>query len=372
MTDKLLLMLPAVCDRNVSSASWWRVTTEGIAEEGVDEGWVALVQGGSKGTGLPLVALAPAAAVRLAFPDAEGATERQQAGVARAKVLAESLAEPDTLHAVSGHVDGQLAVALVGNGQMIEWLDWLSAHGADPEAIIAAGLAVPRHDEWTAASVGADAMLARADIVLPDEPALREAIVGEAPVTTLTAQEVAALLVLLAQQQPLNLRTSRFARRRLFVLDRARLKELAVLTFAIPLIGLAMALVMIARLERSSDRLEAETARLASGMLGQQVAAAAAIAALDTRISSVPGASGSPFVSLTAVYQTLQQVPGVTTTTVSWRADGTLVLGLAATRTEDINRLLLALQRTGYRVTATSRAGSTGQTLADVTVRGAP
>jgi hypothetical protein len=38
---------------------------------------------------------------------------------------------------------------------------------------------------------------------------------------------------------------------------------------------------------------------------------------------------------------------------------------------EDINRLLLSLQRLGYRVTATTRPGASGQMIADLTLRSA-
>lgn len=369
MTDRLVLLLPAAADRNVAAAPWWRLSDDRIIEEGSDDRWVELAARSGSGGGLPLIALAPLAPVRLAFPQVEGNTQRQQAGVARARALADSFAEPETLHAVTGETDGRLAVAVVANGQMIDWLDWLTAFGVDPQAIVPAGLIVPLTDEWIAAAIGPEDMLGRAGMVLPDEPALRDALVGEAPVRTLDRDEVAARLVQLARTAPLNLRSGRFARRRLFVLDRARFRELASLALAIPLIGLVMALVMIARLDRSSDRLEAETARLASAALGREVTAAVAISALDSGIGSVPGASGSPFVPLTAAYQQMQQVRGLTATKVQWQANGTLTLGLSATRAEDVNRLLAGLQRSGYRVTATSRASPTGQTLTDITVR---
>jgi general secretion pathway protein L len=170
---------------------------------------------------------------------------------------------------------------------------------------------------------------------------------------------------------PLNLRTGRFARRRLLLLDWRRLRELAALALLIPLLGLAMGLVLLIRLDRDSARLEAETARLASAAVGQQVPAAAAAAALDTRIGATPGATGSPFPPLAALYQQLQQISGVTAVSVTYRPDGTLAASLAATRVEDINRLLLSLQRLGYRVTATTRPGASGQMIADLTLRSA-
>lgn len=369
MIDRILLLLPAAPDRNEAVASWWSMTGDDIVEQGTDARWIELVARVTPGGSLSLVALAPVAAVRLSFPQAEGTTERQRAGVARARALAESFAETETLHAVAGEDEGRLAVAVVANSQMIEWLDWLAAFGVEPDAIVPTGLILPLTEEWTAASLGPDAMLGRAGMVLPDEPAFREAIVADATVRSLSGDDVAIRLARMARTLPLNLRSGRFARRRLFVLDRGRLRELLALACLIPLVGFVMAMVMIARLEQASNRLEAETARLSSAAVGREVSAADAGSALDMRIGSLPGASGSPFGPLTAVYQQMQQVPGVAATNVQWRADGTLVLELAATRLEDVNRLLIGLQRAGYRVTATNRASPNGATLANITVR---
>jgi general secretion pathway protein L len=282
------------------------------------------------------------------------------------------MADAATLHAVAGTVDDRLAVAVVANGTMIEWLDWLSAHGADPVAILPAGLVAPWSEIWTAATLGPERIIARTGLVAPDEPALRDALVEPGDeVVTLAPGEVDQRLAWMAATLPLNLRTGRFARRRLLLLDWRRLRELAALALLVPLLGLAMGLVMLIRLDRDSARLEAETAQLASAAVGQQVTAAAAAAALDMRIGATPGATGSPFPPLAALYQQLQQISGVTAVSVTYRPDGTLAASLAATRVEDINRLLLSLQRLGYRVTATTRPGASGQMIADLTLRSA-
>lgn len=371
MSERLVLLLPAVTDPADAAAHWWRVSETAVLESGSDARWRDFAAPATGGPGLPLVALAPVAAVRLAYPEASGETERQRLGVARALALGASMAEADTLHSAAASIEDRVTVAIVANGAMIEWLDWLKAFGADPDAILPASLLLPPGDDWLLAALGSERMIGRDRLVLADEPALREALVGEAEPVALEPDEIAARLASLAATRPLNLRTGRFARRRLFVLDWRRVRELAALTLVIPLLGAIMALIMIVRLNSASDRLDAETSRLAAEVLGSEVAAEAAASALDARIGQVPGASGSPFVPLAAVYQQLQQVPGVTASALSWRPDGTLAVSLAATRAEEINRILLALQRAGYRVTATSRAGPSGQMIADITVRSA-
>lgn len=371
MTDRLLLLLPAVCDPGDAALHWWRLSDSGVAEQGSDDRWRALATPPTGGAGVPVVALAPVAAVRLSWPDPEGATLAQRLGVARAGALAEAVGDPATLHIVSGLVEEGIVVATVANGSMVEWLDWLSGFGVDPLAIVPSGLLLPFSDEWQAAALGSERMIGRAGLLAPDEPALREALISEAELPTLSDDATEQRLLFLGEALPLNLRSGRFARRRLFLLDWRRVRELAALALLIPLLGLAMALIMLARLDAASDRLEAETAQLASATLGQELTAAAAVTALDARIGETPGASGSAFLPLTALYQQLQQIPGTTALSVNWRPDGTLTASLAATRIEDINRLLLALQRAGYRVTATTRAGTGGQMIADLTLRSA-
>ncbi|WP_426267086.1 type II secretion system protein GspL [Sphingomonas sp. LHG3443-2] len=364
MSDTLLLLLPAVSDRADATACWWRVSGDAIVAEGADGDWRLQT--------LPLVALAPVAATRLDWPEPEGQTERQRLAIARANSVTQGMAEAATLHAVAGIVDDRLGVATVANGQVVEWLDWLTAHGGDPIAILPAGLLVPWSHGWTAASLGPEHIIAKGGLVAPDEPALRDALVepGE-EVALLASETVHQRLVWLARALPLNLRTGRFARRRLLLLDWRRLRELAALALLIPLLGLTIGLATLIRLDSASAALEAETARLTSAAIGQEVSAAAAAAALDTRIGATPGASGSPFPPLAALYQQLQPLTGVTAVSVAYRADGTLAASLAATRVEDVNRLLLGLQRLGYRVTATTRPGTGGQMIADLTLRSA-
>ena len=372
MSDLLLLLLPSVIDPADASACWWRLSGDAIVADGTDAEWRALAAPVNGAPGLPLIALAPVALARLDWPEPQGETERQRLGVARAAAIQQGMAEAATLHAVAGMVEDRLAVATVANGSMIEWLDWLSGHGGDPLAILPAGLLAPWSETWVSASIGPERMIACAGLVAPDEPGLRDALIEtDEQVDELRPAELEQRLAWMAQALPLNLHTGRFARRRLLVLDWRRLRELAALALLIPLLGLVMGLILLLRLDGESARLEAETARLASAAIGQQVTAAAAAGALDTRIGATPGAAGSPFPPLTALYQQLQQSSGVTAVSVTYRPDGTLAASLAATRVEDINRLLLALQRLGYRVTATTRAGASGQMIADLTLRGA-
>ena len=380
MTERLVIALPAVVEPGRADAHWWRVANGAVLEAGADTGWLGHAAPADGTAGLPLVALAPAALARLVFGEPVGSTERQVAAVARSAALEDSLAAPETLHAVSvvkllGEGRNpelrRTVTAVVANSAMLEWLEWLKGHGADPEAIVPAGLLLPHSDRWTAATVGAEAIAGRGDLVFPHEPALTAALAGAEEVEELTSIEVERRLALLADLPPLNLRTGLFARRRLFLLDWARVRELAALAAAIPLIGLLVVLVTIIRLNADSDRLESEAAALASRALGRPVTVETAGAEVEARLAQGSG-SESPFTPVAALYQQLQLTPGAAASTLSWRADGTLATSLAAPRAEDLNRILIALQGAGYKVTAVPRQGPDGRAVADVTVRSGP
>ena len=68
----------------------------------------------------------------------------------------------------------------------------------------------------------------------------------------------------------------------------------------------------------------------------------------------------------------MRDTPGVTLKTLSHRTDGTLTTTLAGPRVDDLNKVLLALQARGYRVTAQPMAGTDGQQMANITVRAVP
>ena len=99
------------------------------------------------------------------------------------------------------------------------------------------------------------------------------------------------------------------------------------------------------------------------------VLASAASSELEASAGQRAGADGSPFAKIAIVYRHLQAGSGVTATAMAWRADGTLVVTLAATRAADLNQVLIALQGSGYRITAVPRRAPDGRTMADVTIR---
>lgn len=374
MADAIVFSLPSVADPERPEAHWWRVVDGAIVARGADAAWVgAAAQATADGTAL--IGLAPAASVRLAMAEASpsASTPRQAATVARVAAIEQSLGDPDTLHSASAPVAGDeraLVTAVVANSTMLEWIDWARALGVEPDHIVPAASLLPVGEEWVAAAIGAEHLVGRRALVLPNEPALAEAIVGGAEVETLAADAIEAEIAAMAEAPILDLRTGRFAKRRRLVIDRDRIRELVVLAALIPIITLLWAIVSIVRLDQSSDRLDSETLEIAEAAVGRPVTLETAEAEMLQRL----GASASPGFSapLSALYAGLQREAGVSSTQIGYRGDGTLSVTLAAPAVTDINRVLVALQRDGYRITAVPRQAPDGRAMAEVTIRSGP
>ena len=370
MAEALVFSLPAVPDASHAEAHWWRVSDGAVTATGADGSWVEAAS-----DGLKLIGLAPAASVRLALTEATGGTStpRQAAAVARVAAIEQSLGDPDTLHAVTVPVPGEertLVTAVVANSTMLEWIDWARALGVDPDHIVPASSLLPVEGKWVEAKIGAERLVGRQDLVFPNEPSLAEAIVGGADVETVPPEAIEAEIAAMATAPILDLRSGRFAKRRRLVIDRDRIRELAILAALIPIITLLWAIVSIVRLEASSDRLDAETLRIAESTVGRPASLETAEAEMLQRLGSAAGPGLSA--PLAALYTGLQVEAGVSSTQLGYRGDGTLSATLAAPTITDINRLLVALQREGYRITAVPRQAPDGRAMVDVTVRTGP
>lgn len=374
MSDALVFALPEAPDGARAEAHWWRVVDGIIASRGADGAWVGHAADAAR-EGRSLIGLAPAASVRLEIAEASAAaaTPRQAAAVARVAAVEQSLGDPETLHSVSVAVpgmDGALATAVVANSKMLEWIDWARSLGADPDHIVPVSSLLPAGEKWVTATIGAEHLVGRRPRVLPNEPALAQAIVGDADVEELPPEAVESEIAAMAQAPILDLRSGRFAKRRRLVIDRDRIRELVILAALIPIVTLLWAIVGIVRLDNASDRLDSETLRIAEAAIGRPATLETVEAEMVQRLGGGVGRGLSA--PLAALYQALQAEAGVSSTLINYRGDGTLSVTLAAPAIADINRLLVALQRDGYRITAIPRQAPDGRAMAEITIRSGP
>ncbi|MFP5328528.1 MAG: type II secretion system protein GspL [Alphaproteobacteria bacterium] len=370
MTGAVVFILPQVPDSQQLEASWWLVDDRRVLDSGTGIDWIALAGGGEPGR-RKLVALAPAASVRTEFTDRPpSASERQASSVARLAAIDMSLGESPALHAVST-VDGdKVLTAVVDNGLMLAWLDWTRAVAVDPDHVVPVGALLPSSEDWTVATIGTEEVIGRAGTVLAFEPELAAHIVGNREAAVLSQQEVEAAIVAAASQPPLDLRTGRMARRRRIVVDRDRIRKMALIALMIPLLALIYVLVAIMKLNAATDRLNGESLAVAGRVLGRPLALENAESDLSQRLGG--GSYGGVMTPLTGLYSALQAEQSVSATELSYRPDGTLAATLAAPTLDAINRVLVAVQRDGYRITAVPRQAPDGRSMVDVTVRTGP
>lgn len=349
-------------------AHWWRVAGETV-ESGVGNEWRALLVRERP----RLIGLAPAALVRLAFSTpAEGVTStRQSATIARVGAIEQSLGDAETLHTATAPLDGDpptLVTAVAANAKMQEWIDWSDQLDVALDHIVPAAMLLPLADDWVATAIGGERIIGRRGTVLPDEPALTDTLIGpgEQPID-LDQRDVELAMVRLAAMPRPDLRTGRFARRRRIVIDRGRIRELAMLALAIIAVTTVIAIAQIVKLDSSRKALDAETLEIARAAAGPGVTLETAEAALAARAGQAGGGSLSSGVA--ALLARLQPEQNVSLSALGY-SGGSLRFTVAGQGPDAINRVLLALQRDGYRVTAVPRTESDGRTVAEVTLGG--
>jgi general secretion pathway protein L len=365
VTGALVVALPEVAVGASADTHWWLIAGGAVKAAGVDADWTGLALARPEPA---LIGLAPSGAARLIADRTarDGVTPTQAAAVARLDAIEHALGDAETLHAVSGADGDRIVTAIVSNAAMMDWIDWGRAAGVEFDRIVPTALLFPGSDTWSSLSIGDDHLTGRGDVVLPNEPALVEAVAGAGPIADLGPEDSAAAVLRAAGPLPLNLRSGRFGKRRRFLLQRARLRELAILALLIVLITLAWAIVSIVKLHRSSDALDRSTLAIAQAALGRPVTLESAEAEL-----AQGRATARLAVPLAALYQALQAEPSVTSTQIGYTA-GNFSATLAAPSSAEVNRILLALQRDGYRVTAVPRQSPDGRAMTDLTIRTGP
>ena len=372
MADAIVFSLPERPRAGEFDSHWWHVVDGLVVNSGSGTFWTEFASNG-QASGRKQVALAPAAAVRLDFAERpQGAsTDRQAAAVASVEAQRSSLGGPETLHSVSrAGPEGEITTAIVAASLMQQWLDWALSAGADPDHIVPAAALLPLGEGWTSASFGEDEVIGRTGLVMPFEPGLAERLVGESEIALLDAGSVEAAIVAAAVAPPLDLRTGLFARRRRLFVDRRRIRELLLLAAVIPLLILVWAMVAIVKLNQSTAELDRQSLAVAERTLGRTVTLETAESALSERAGA--SAMGGLMAPLTELLNLLQAEDSVSATGLSFSPDGTLSTTLASPTLEPVNRVIVALQRDGYRITAVTRQSPDGRAMVDTTIRSRP
>lgn len=381
MSRTLVLWLPPVAtlgDANAPPPAWLRVDDGVIVDSGQDDGWVdAWEKPQDDSPDDRLIALAPAADVPLRWRHYPDAAPAQAASAARVDTLKDSLGDGALLHIVAGQPieAGQaVPVAVTTHAAMTAWTDWLKARDLAPVSIIPAAAAVPPPEPdslWTAA-VGGEQIVRAADHAYVSDPELDPLIARGHTIAPLDADRMREALLMTLATPPLDLLTGGWKPKRSWSLDPALLRLAKRLAIALLIVSLLIPIIHAVRLSSDSSRADDAVVAMAKTAGVTAPDATAAEAELDRRLAAAGGGPLAFSVPASALYDAMDDTPGVALKTLSHRTDGTLTTTLAAPRVEDINAVLLALQARGYRVTAQPMAGSDGQQMANITIRAVP
>lgn len=381
MTRSLVLWLPPVAtlaDKDAPPSAWLRIDNGIIVESGQDDGWVdAWEKPRDDGADDRLIALAPVADVPLLWHYYPDAAPAQAAAAARIDTLKASLGDAAALHIVAGQPAeaGQaVPVAVTTHAAMTVWTDWLKARGLSPAAIIPAGAAVPppEPDHLWLAELGGEQIIRTATRAYASDPELDPLIAGGHDIAPLGADRMRDALILTLAAPPLDLLSGGWKPKRSWSVDPAMLRLAKFLAIALLVVSLLIPIIHAVRLAVDTSRADSAVVEIAKKAGIKASDATAAEAELDRRLAVAGGGPLAFSVPASALYDAMADTPGVTLKTLSHRTDGTLSTALAAPRVEDINKVLLALQARGYRITAQPMAGTDGQQMANVTIRAVP
>ena len=316
-----------------------------------------------------MVAIVQAEASRciwISLPDLE---PRQAEGVAKVRAFEQSLG---AVHAVARYLDaGDVVTATIDTGVLETGLAMLQARGLNPDVVIPFGLLVPSDPQQVVrAELGNSTVLRGDRFAVPDEQVFRTMLVGDAAVEDMDQTALIQALLNASVQPALNLREGPFAKRepRMLATPEQRTWILRLFGFCI----LATLLLGVAAFTKYSLATSAENDR-ALAAARKINPAIADIAQAEAQLASAlqqKGLAVGRFTPLSAgLWRAVQASPNVSVRELRFGRDGILTTVLSAPDAGSINKVLIAVQRDGFRVTATSRQDTTGATLVDLTMR---
>lgn len=351
---------------------WMRIAEGQMVQHGAGAGWFNATGLAELPKGERVMLVAPVGLTNLHWTDFPDLPPRQGRAAARLMALDASIGPAETLHVATNEAaasEDRHNVAVVARSQMADWLRWAQHHGLDPDIILPAALLLPHPEEgFVRGIIGGETVLRGPDSALSAQDSFAASIIAEAPVTDIGADEVNAAAIAALADPPLNLRQGDFAKRGRRLLDWAAIRRIAALAGLVASGSLIIALILMMKYGLAVGAVDAESLALARTVLPRVESAAEAQAQLDARLMERGGGLGFSGAAA-GLFMAMRDAPNVSIANMTHSADGTLRVTLSAPRVEDINMVLVALQESGFAVTAAPQQGQGGQALADVTVR---
>jgi general secretion pathway protein L len=260
-------------------------------------------------------------------------------------------------------------IAVAARSDMQQWLLWAQHHGLSPDIIVPAALLLPQPEEgFNRGLVAGEWVLRGQDMALPAD-ILTPDLLGDAPVKDISPDQVNALAIEALERPPLDMRQGDFAKRVSRSIDKGALARIVMWSGLIFLISLLIALVGVVRQHAAASSVNNESLALARRVVPNAADLTQAEAEIDRQLAA-RGAGAYGFIApVSGLLSAMQDAPGVALTSLSRDPDGMIRATLAAAKADEINAVLIALQASGFIITATPSQDPGGRTLADITVR---
>lgn len=318
-----------------------------------------------------IVAVVPADAVALHWAELPDRSMQQTLAAARIAIAEASAAPVTGLHVAVGR-EGDAAlrpIAVVGEDQMHSWLGALAADGIDPDALVPAPLLLAPPDQgYVRADLGGIRVVRSQASAFVDEEPLTALVTGDAPVATLTPQQIETAVIAAVQEPALNLRQGGFARQRKRALDMSLIKRLSWLFLAIAIVSLLITLVRIVRTEFAARGIEAHIGIVAQQGLPAGTTITAPERQLSERLASLRGAGLGFSRTAGAVFGAVQAEPATELTALVFTDAGALKVTVTAKDEAAVNDLKSRIAGLGFVVTPSTFTASAGQLTGDLTV----
>ncbi|HKX22321.1 MAG TPA: type II secretion system protein GspL [Rhizorhapis sp.] len=368
--DGFIISIP---EHEKADPLWMRVVDGEMVQHGAGNDWLSATGISEMPADTRVMLVAPVGHTTLHWTDFPDLPPRQGRAAARLLALDNSIGAPETLHvatAETGDAEDRHNVAVVSREQMAHWLLWAQHRGLDPDVILPAALLLPHPEEgFVRGIIGGEEVVRGPDSAFAAADPLAPLIMEEAPVRDISPEVINRAAIAALAAPALNLRQGDFAKRGKRPLDWALVRRLAAMIGFIAFCSLLIAVIMIMKYNLAAGAVDAESHALAKTVLPSVTDATAAQTQLDARLAEL-GGGGLAFSGPAAgLYAAMRGASNVSIANMNQAADGTLRITLSAPRVEDINPVLIALQESGFTITATSQQGQGGQVLADVTVR---
>ncbi|MCH7629545.1 MAG: hypothetical protein IH997_12660 [Proteobacteria bacterium] len=360
--DGVIALLPAVAG---APWRWCAVTGGALGDERAwspDEPapWVA----GTFATLLVPAAAAPVSDAPLPDLPVPQVLAAARIGAAKGELEADR-------HVAASTQDGRLLTAVASPADMDLWLAGAAAAGLVPKALVPAALVLPRPESGVVLTDLGDQPLARTgQAAFAAEPALLD-MLGEGTPLVLAAADIEVALLALHAAPPLDLRQGRYAAPRVSFFTLPDWRGLARMAASAALLALVLMLVLIVRLDRDAAARE----DVALEMVQQRFPSASDLDSAERLVAADAARHGQGAVGFAAptaaLLAAMRPVPGVSLRDIGFGEDGILRFTAAAPRAEEINLVLVALQRQGWKVTVPPALAPdpTGATVAAMTVR---